>query len=569
MQDKRESDMKLREALGQIEKANHSYQMVWNMKTGLEEKQNKSSEQKKILVKEVKQLRKRIEESDDLNDQISVVNDKLIAVTNDLRQQVETQRSKIDTQNAAILASTDTALHEAMRSSGSTEKLNELSPDQATVVAAGDSGGGGEVKEEVTVVADKLLEEARALTEKSTQAHQHQHQSTPSHHTSSSSSSTLHSSTTSTDTEGAGGRGNDIEQLLNDRTQSGSSLNTSLHHASMSGLEGDIVTRGGRTSSMEWNFPSETSSNSMLNMEWLSPEQRQLAEQRQHQGQQTGGGNGMESSAHNLTGGDGMETGKSSGSGLTSKPEKRSSIAMFKNAFSKVSHSMLDSNTLHVSESNESTAGTTSTLSHVPENQTTGDNEIPSSSISSSVVPDQPSTFIDATYENGGKPTCFRCGGTVEGPKYSTCKCAIPAMSPLTEEELDKEDHGMQALKGFFKKSTSKAGDFASVARRKSLAVGKDLFHHNNSNSVGTNNNKDQNNTAGSIHGGSGGHSDSGGNGGGSSSSGSGSGIGDFHLFSSSSETTSSTAPTAGNSSASGLKSGSGGLLDLEDTQAF
>lgn len=34
-------------------------------------------------------------------------------------------------------------------------------------------------------------------------------------------------------------------------------------------------------------------------------------------------------------------------------------------------------------------------------------------------------------------PRCYRCGGTVEGPKYSTCKCAIPAMSPL---EPPKDD---------------------------------------------------------------------------------------------------------------------------------
>ena len=32
-------------------------------------------------------------------------------------------------------------------------------------------------------------------------------------------------------------------------------------------------------------------------------------------------------------------------------------------------------------------------------------------------------------------PICLRCHGTVEGPKYSTCKCKIPAMTP---EDLNK-----------------------------------------------------------------------------------------------------------------------------------
>lgn len=27
-------------------------------------------------------------------------------------------------------------------------------------------------------------------------------------------------------------------------------------------------------------------------------------------------------------------------------------------------------------------------------------------------------------------PICYRCNGTVEGPKYSTCKCKVPAMCP-------------------------------------------------------------------------------------------------------------------------------------------
>jgi hypothetical protein len=503
LQDKRESDMKLREALGQIEKANHSYQMVWNMKTGLEEKHNKNSEQKKILVKEVKQLRKRIEESDDLNDQMSVVNDKLIAVTSDLRQQVETQRKKIDTQHAAILASTDLTLHEAIRSPSSSDKLHLLGSSEAgTTSASGSSGddkgdddgdgggddsgnGGGDVTDE----ADKILEEARALTAKSSLSHfqaEARHHKTPSSH-----STPGAVGPSAADKQGGSTSPSDLDQLLNERS----------HPNPTSPLTPpvDVVTRGGRTASMEFDFPTDSSSATMLNMDWLSPEQRQLAEQRQQQqqgaGAGAGGGGGLDTSQSGAGGagaGGGRSSGNFGGLGLNlggggNKTEKRSSMAMFKDAMSGLSiPGPMDIHLFHSSNSsaNSSAEPTTETETSLPSQDMNPSADQTSSSAtsssSSSDVSGQPNVFIDASYENGGKPTCFRCGGTVEGPKYSTCKCAIPALSPLTDEEMEKEEHGIQALKGFFKKSTSKAGDFASVARRKSMAVGKDLFHHNN-----------------------------------------------------------------------------------------
>jgi len=444
LQDKRESDMKLREAIGQIEKANHSYQMVWNMKTGLEEKHNKNSEQKKILVKEVKHLRKRIEESDDINDQMSLVNDKLIAVTSDLRQQVELQRRKIESQNAAMLASTDITLHDVMRTTSS-DNLN-------TLVETNSEGGDG-TTENVTDSADKLLLEAAALTQRSAQVHSKDsssHGGTP--------TSTHQSSKGTNVSEGVSHI--DVDNILDESAHQsvGSGSGTQNSPA-------DIISRGGGTASVEWDFPTETSSSSLLNMDWLSPEQKQLAAQR-HQNKQQLAGNDLSQGGGDLP---------------PRKSEKRSSIAMFKNAISGLSmpkdfdfdisfHGSSHSSE-HEGESSQSVP-TSQPSPQVP-SETKTDNK-PTTTSSE----DRPNAFIDASYVNGGKPTCFRCGGTVEGPKYSTCKCAIPAMSPLHEDENDKEDHGIQAIKGFFKKGTSKAGDFASVARRKSLAVGMELFHH-------------------------------------------------------------------------------------------
>jgi hypothetical protein len=45
--------------------------------------------------------------------------------------------------------------------------------------------------------------------------------------------------------------------------------------------------------------------------------------------------------------------------------------------------------------------------------------------------------LAEAHISSPSAPRCYRCGGTVEGPKYSTCKCPIPAMTPI---EIKKEE---------------------------------------------------------------------------------------------------------------------------------
>jgi hypothetical protein len=54
---------------------------------------------------------------------------------------------------------------------------------------------------------------------------------------------------------------------------------------------------------------------------------------------------------------------------------------------------------------------------------------------------------------------CLRCKGTVEGPKFSTCKCAIPALTP---DDLGHSHGGaFTMLSGMFSKSSSVAGGLA------------------------------------------------------------------------------------------------------------
>jgi hypothetical protein len=77
---------------------------------------------------------------------------------------------------------------------------------------------------------------------------------------------------------------------------------------------------------------------------------------------------------------------------------------------------------------------------------------------------------------NPNAPKCFRCGGTVEGPKYSTCKCDIPAMS-------EEEAHSSSLFKGFFDKSKHAAGGLAGSFMKASniFSINKDEAADNDS----------------------------------------------------------------------------------------
>lgn len=53
---------------------------------------------------------------------------------------------------------------------------------------------------------------------------------------------------------------------------------------------------------------------------------------------------------------------------------------------------------------------------------------------------------------------CLRCKGTVEGPKFSTCKCAIPALTP---DDVPNNGGTLNILSGMLSKSSSVAGGLA------------------------------------------------------------------------------------------------------------
>lgn len=60
----------------------------------------------------------------------------------------------------------------------------------------------------------------------------------------------------------------------------------------------------------------------------------------------------------------------------------------------------------------------------------------------------------DSYYRPSGVPICYRCSGTVEGPKYSTCKCNVPQLTPGDDNGSggDKVHHHLGSFKNMINK---------------------------------------------------------------------------------------------------------------------
>ena len=73
------------------------------------------------------------------------------------------------------------------------------------------------------------------------------------------------------------------------------------------------------------------------------------------------------------------------------------------------------------------------------------------------------------------KIRCLRCNGTVEGPKFSTCTCAVPALCP---EDLQSDFSSESAVGSLFKATGSL---MSNIGRRASILGGGGGSSNNNS----------------------------------------------------------------------------------------
>jgi hypothetical protein len=437
--------------------------VVWNLKSSLDEKLSVTNEQKKVLIKEVKTLRKRVEDVNSSNDEFRAVNETLETAISELQKQLEAQKTRFET-----------LLLEA----------NSTSSSSIEVVAQGESEGGGGVGGDDDVTSSLVQ---NALKASSVAKH--------------------HKGSASLDSE------NDLTgdmKSLSEDAPSPHASRTSRHGSVVEPISTSIlpppplpVDLDGNV--IEWDHETREQ---MLQMDWLSPEQRALLQDRQKEDLPFAESDhysfGRKRSIVQMT------------SNLfhldsTSKPDKQSSVLVEGNDATPSSPNVVSSEKHEHEESKISFRRLSAMFhssrekdAHAPNGATSGpgasangekSESNPSSSsptvamkMENSVPPSSPSPAAGHEGNNPEDdrsrrsssaapiPTCYRCGGTVEGPKYSTCKCDIPQMTPLVEESA------IDQFKGLFSKGKNAAKKAGSVVTS-SLLKGRSEENHLSSDS--------------------------------------------------------------------------------------
>ena len=186
------------------------------------------------------------------------------------------------------------------------------------------------------------------------------------------------------------------DDLLKEASLTG--IFNSFHSHDAPKIETSVTTqKNNHDDEKDWEIPAAVA---LKSIPWLSPEQRILVEDRvknisQHD-------NNIAVSPPTVSG------------------EKRTSFSMMGSLFSQTYGSNLSS------------TNNTSISSH-------GDNAGSSSELNTFF--DSPLTSgveSDASVQMKSVLKCLRCDGTVEGPKYSTCRCKIPALVP---EDIDSSSN--------------------------------------------------------------------------------------------------------------------------------
>lgn len=348
--------------------------MVWGIKTSLEEKMSVTNEQKKVLIKEVKSLRKRVDEVGGSNEELRTVNSHLEAAVVELQKQLEAQKSKFE----------------------------------ALLVEASSGNRHEEVQNKDTDTTSELVQNALKAS------------SEAKHHKGYASSGTL-------DTEELGespSRSNADDSPHPSRPSRHGSLDSSSTFILPPpplpvDLDGNAI---------EWDNDSREK---MLQMDWLSPEQRALLQDRQKEELP------FEDASHR----------RRSLAEITShlfhldKTEKPTEVES--------PHDKLQES----HEESKISFRRLSAMFHTSSSDKTDHPSTPTSvKLETGISQDNPpETESIARTTSAAKPICYRCGGTVEGPKYSTCKCDIPQMTPIVEESA------IDQFKGLFSKGKNAA----------------------------------------------------------------------------------------------------------------
>lgn len=371
IKDRREAERRVHDIETQIETVNMNFQMAVAGKMSMESKNSTLLEQKKLLVTEVKKLRRKVDDSASNMEDLKALNDKLSAAALALQQQLRDAQEKIDSQAAALAANANGKVRSESMSSESRD--SDFTREQV---------------DELLAFNDRMLANLAAGGSAS---------------------------------PGEGEKPSSVEEG-EDRAHE--------EHAS-------------------WDLPQT----SMKDMEWISDEQNKLMQQRLA----ANDGQGVSPAAFRHHAGSPVQTAEAEHAG------RRSSMSMLMGMTKAIGMSSEAPTGPHAAPQKRSSmfssilGGGDDSKSETSSHHSSGSFFSPFSSQSAHAAePVTPEDRMPSAY----RMNCLRCQGTVEGPKYSTCKCATPALVP---EDLATSSSGssMRMFSGLLSKGSNVAGGLA------------------------------------------------------------------------------------------------------------
>eukprot|EP01038_Epipyxis_sp_PR26KG_P012852 gene12852-17227_t len=508
--EKKDNEVKIMEFNSQLDNANLTIQMIAAEKSVVESKNNTLNDQKKLLVKEVKQLRKKIEVTQQEFDEMKSLNEKLVQAAAELQQHVTQLTNDAIASEAAY-----TAL--LASSTSSNMKLNQASSPSSS----------DEISSQ-TSVATTTEEDGPILLQQPPQVLQNHN-----HHISDATAAVKSLDLLITHCHGKLGNVNEISSVTipdqhsshsanhqlsstsNNANQNGSSISNFLsfafrdsshsHTASNSITEQEVPYHvfegsGGVGEDYDDRVSWEVPPSSLKELSWLSPEQSKLVENRARSSTSSSLASGIATDEHLKTNSS-LFGGAIKILGVSTVPNP-TSITITDNDIISVNTSApspAPTQTLRRISSlfgKDLTTSTISTLSSHPHSSGAAllsEDLMGLSDNNGQVIVENSNLSILASAEDGkSKPPlisntpkrssffssafgtsspeikddkdrlpaamrmkCLRCDGTVEGPRYSTCRCPTPALNP---ESLASEKESVGMLGGLF----SSAGGFTS-----------------------------------------------------------------------------------------------------------
>ncbi len=462
-QSKESVEKKYKEYEAQIDTVSCNFQMAITGKVAAESKNATLSEQKKILVKEVKSLRKRCDDYQSSVDSLTELNKKLLKVTQGLQQQQEILQFQVlqlqqqldianakfkaaaeEEANALIAAPSDVPETSEEADTDKAQEEHEQSVEKAPASLEKDPSLEKANIDELVQYGEKLLSSLPSAGETD----------------STKGGDPAYPNSSSRDVGDNGTADRSIHS--SDEIRAGTPVNISRVNGVNEEGEGQLSRKSTNSGEGEgderssWDLPSPA----LRDLSWLSEEQSKIVQKRLDENASffassaNSTANGAPLDGYSVGHDQGSMNGQSNAASVTFAAATQTASSLF----SGVSKAVLG-NTNATGTPSAERRGSYFSIFTKGHEEDSGKQSTSTPAVIVPSTPEQPKAKTQQPIEEEGSGGvimhCLRCNGTVRGPRLSTCKCSVPA---LTQDDLHS---GSAMLSGFISKGSSVAGGLA------------------------------------------------------------------------------------------------------------